>query len=103
MFVMITMEAPLDKAPEMTKVFLKLVQGKKSPHLKNRGVYGTHGDTGYKWYNIVEVDDANLEKGFIDMMKNLVPFDDIEGYKVKMELLMKARDAATVMMEAGKV
>ena len=91
MLFMMVMTAPLNKAIEITKTFLKVVETEPPPYLKSRGVYVTYGDEGYKWYNIVEIDDKHISEGLTELMKRTVPFDDIEGVKVKLEILTRAR------------
>ena len=101
--IMFTMTAPLNKAIEVTKTFLKVVEKPPPPYLKSRGVYTTYGDEGYKWYNIVEIDDKHISEGLTELMRRTVPFDSIEGLKNKMEILMTGRAGTELLMELGKV
>ena len=66
-------------------------------------MYTTYGDEGYKYYNIVEIDDKHISEGLTELMKRLVPFDDIEGLKTKMENLMTARAGIGLQIEMGRV
>ena len=97
MFLMFTVTAPLSKGIDVTKTFLKAVETPPPPYLRSRGVYTTYGDEGYKWYNLVEVDDNKVSEGFTELMKRTVPFDGIEGLKVKVEILESMRTAVEVV------
>ena len=94
MFIVTT---PLDKGIEVTKTFLKAVETPPPPYLRSRGVYTTYGDEGYKWYNIIEIDDKHISEGFTEMMKRTIPFDGIEGLKIKVEILESMRAAIEVV------
>ena len=59
---MFIVTAPLAKGVEVTKTFLKAVETPPPPYLRSRGVYTTYGDDGYKWYNIVEIDDKHVSE-----------------------------------------
>ena len=101
MLFMLIQTAPLNKAIEVTKTFLKVVEKPPPPYLKSRGVYMTYGDEGYKWYNIVEIDDKHVSEGLTELMRRLVPFDSIEGLKNKMENLVTVRAAIENAMKIG--
>ena len=103
MFFMFTVTAPLDKGTEVTKAFLKAVETPPPPYLRSLGVYATYGDEGYKWYNIVEIDDEHVSEGLAELMKRTVPFDDIEGLKIQMENLISMRAAIELQMELRKI
>ena len=103
MLYMMIMTAPQNKAIDVTKTFLKVVETAPPPYLKSRGVYVTYGDEGYKWYNIIEIDDKHVSEGIAELLKRTVPFDDIEGVKIKMEILSTARAAIGLAMELGRI
>jgi hypothetical protein len=102
-FFMFIVTAPLDKGLDVAKTFLETVKTPPPPYLKSLGVYATYGDKGYKWYNIVEIDDKHVSEGLTELMKRTVPFDDIEGLKIKMEILTSMRTAIELQMELGKI
>jgi len=103
MLFMMIMTAPQNKASEVTKTFLKVVKTAPPPYLKSRGVYAAYGDEGYKWYNIIEIDDKHVSEGLTELMRRTVPFDDIEGLKIKMENLTTARAGIELQMELGRI
>jgi len=103
MFFMFTVTAPLGKGTEVAKTFLKAVKTPPPPYLKSLGVYATYGDEGYKWYNIVQIDDEHVSEGLDELMKRTVPFDDIEGLKIQMENLISMRAAIELQTELGKI
>jgi len=94
---MFIVTAPLNKGIEVTKTFLKAVETPPPPYLRSRGVYTTYDDEGYRWYNIVEIDDQHVAEGFTELMKRTVPFDGIEGLKIKMEILTSMRTAVEIV------
>ena len=61
----------------------------------------TYGGKGYKYYNIVEIDDKHISEGLTELMRRTVPFDGIEGLKIKMEILATARAGIESGMELG--
>jgi KaiC/GvpD/RAD55 family RecA-like ATPase len=97
LLLMFTVTAPLHKGIEVTKTFLKAVETPPPPYLRSRGVYTTYDDEGYKWYNIVEIDDKRVSEGLTELMKRTVPFDSIEGLRIRMEILTSMRVASKVV------
>ncbi len=100
---MVTMSAPLHKNDEVTKHFMKASQVTPPPYIKSLGVYATYGDEGYKYYNIIEIRDQNLAEGLKELIIRLMPFDNIEGFKIKIENLVKVRAGIELMRELGKL
>lgn len=99
MFFMLIATAPLNKGSEFATTFLKVAGTPPPPYLKSRGVYVTYGDEGYKWYNIIEIDDEHISDGLTELMERTIPFDDIEGLKIEMESLTSMRDAIELTMK----
>ena len=103
MLIMVITTVPQNKAIELGKAFLKAVEKPPPPYLKSRGVYVTYADEGYKNYNIVEIDDKHVSEGFTELTRRLVPFDDIEGLKTKIEILGSVRSGIEMQMELGRI
>ena len=103
MLFMLIMTAPQNKAIEIGKAFLKVVEKAPPPYLKSRGVYLTYGNGGHKWYNIVEIDDKHVSEGMTELTRRLVPFDDIEGLQTRIEILVSVRTAIGLAMEMGRM
>ena len=103
MFYMFVATAPLNKGSEVASAFMKAVETPPPPYLKSRGVYVTYGDEGYKWYNLVEIDDEHTSEGLDELMKRTIPFDDIEGLKIKMENLISMRDAIELQIDLSRI
>lgn len=97
MILMFVVTSPLDKGVEVTKTFLEAVKVAPPPYLRSRGVYTTYGDEGYKWYNIVEIDDDHVAEGLSELQRRTLPFDCIEGLRIKMEILTSMREAVEVV------
>jgi KaiC/GvpD/RAD55 family RecA-like ATPase len=95
--LMFIVTSPLDKGIEVTKTFLDAVKASPPPYLRSRGVYTTYGDEGYKWYNIVEIDDAHVSEGLTELHRRTVPFDCIEGLRIQMQVLTPMREAVDVV------
>jgi len=102
LFMLIT-TVPQNKAIELGKAFLKAVEKPPPPYLKSRGVYTAYGDEGYKYYNIVEIDDKHISEGLTELMRRTIPFDDIEGLKTRMEILVSVRAGMELQMELGRI
>ena len=103
MFYMFITTAPLNKGSEVAQAFLKAVETPPPPYLKSRGIYVTYGDEGYKWYNLVEIDDEHISEGLDELMKRTIPFDDVEGLKIKMESLISMRESIDLQRELSRV
>ncbi len=97
MILMFIVTSPLDKGIDVTKTFLDAVRVSPPPYLRSRGVYTTYGDEGYKWYNIVEIDDTHVSEGLTELHRRTIPFDCIEGLRIKMEVLTPMRQAVDVV------
>ena len=103
MLYMFVVTAPLNKGVEVAQAFLKAVETPPPPYLKSRGVYVTYGDKGYKWYNLIEIDDENVTEGLTEIMERTIPFDEIEGLKIKMENLISMRDSIELQRDLIEV
>ncbi len=97
MILMFNVTSPLNKGVEVTKTFLKTVETSPPSYLRSRGIYTTYSEEGYRWYNIVEIDDLHIQEGFTELMKRTIPFDRIEGLKINMEILTPMRTAIEVV------
>ena len=102
-FLLFHVTAPLNKAGDVARTFLKAVGTPPPPYLRSLGVYVTYGGKGYKWYNIVEIDDDHVPEGLNELSKRTIPFDDIEGLEIRMEYLTSMRTAIEVQMELSKI
>lgn len=103
MFLMFVVTAPVTKGSEVASAFLSVVETPPPPYLKSRGVYVTYGDEGYKWYNLVEIDDEHVSEGMDELMRRTISFDDVEGLKVKMEVVVSMRDAIKLQMDLSRI
>lgn len=103
MRLMVTMENPLSRVEDGIKTFLKMVETQKPQYVKNLGLYVCHGDIGYKLYNIVEIGDDHISEGLTELYRNLMLYDNIEGFKVKIELLYSMRTGVELLKEAGRI
>jgi KaiC/GvpD/RAD55 family RecA-like ATPase len=97
LLLMFTVTAPLHKGIDVTRTFLKAVETPPPSYLRSRGVYTTYDEDGYKWYNIVEIDDKRVSEGLTELMKRTVPFDSIEGLRIRTEILTSMRVASKVV------
>ncbi len=103
MRLMVTMVNPLHKVEDGIKTFLKMAETTKPQYTKSLGLYACHGDVGYKLYNIVEIDDDHISEGLTELYRNLMLYDNIEGFKVKVELLYSMRTGVELLKEAGRI
>ena len=101
-FLLFSVTAPLSRGAEVTKTFLETAEIQPPPYLRSRGVYTTYGDEGYKWYNIVEIDDKHVSEGFTEIMKRTVPLDGIEGLKIRVEILKSMRGVQVTLSNAKR-
>lgn len=80
-----------------------MVETRKPKFVKSLGLYVCHGDVGYKLYNIIETGDAHISEGLTELYRNLMLYDNIEGFKVKIELLYSMRTGVELWKEAGRI
>jgi len=92
MFVLVTATYPPDKAIEVAKAFIKLMET-PLPSFVNYTVYTTTSEVGIKAYGLFEIENRKLAEGIMEVIKRHVPYHDIVGYRWKMEILLTVEEA----------
>lgn len=94
---MITQWTPYNKTEEWFKTFQE-VRGKFPSYIKKWQTFALPDeDRGIKGYNLIIVEKGNADEAIIEISKLIAPFWKIEGFAMKIELLMGMRDAIKVL------
>jgi len=95
---MLTSTYPLDKATEVAKTYAKVSATPPPPFFKQIGSYGAADiECGIRGYTLFEFKDEKLAEALRELIKRLVPFGNIVGYRYKVEILMSAKEAMIMM------
>jgi hypothetical protein len=97
MILMLRSIYPIDKAAEVTRVFVKSAIKKLPPFLKALGIYLGPSEKGIKAYSIYEVEDEKMADGLRELTKIMAAYSQVQGYKWWIEPVVKSRDAMTLM------
>ena len=92
MFVMVTSTYPHDKAIEVGKAFIKTLET-PLPSFVKFTVYVCSTELGIKGYVLYEIEDAKLAEGLREVVKRHVTYQNIAGYRWKVETLLTAEEA----------
>ena len=95
MFVMTTMTYPLDKVTEVGKTFTKLPP--RPPFINRVGLYVISTELGIKAYGLYEIEDEKLAEGLRETVKRLSNYKDIVGFRFKIETLLTAEEAMSLV------
>jgi hypothetical protein len=92
MLLMATGTFPLKSAVDAGKVFVESV-AKPRPYVNRVGMWMCYGDDGIKTWAVYEVEKGHEEEGLKTIVNNYIPFFGVEGYKIKIEPVMKPEEA----------
>ncbi len=90
---MVTQLYPLNKANEMADKYLQVIKAPVPSYIKKWQTFTTFEGECAKVYNLIMVEKGNADEATIYITKTLTTFSDIEGYSVKYEVVMGARDS----------
>jgi len=80
---------PPDKSIRVAKKFFEVMAKPLPPFLKRLYTIGNSKiDPGIKVLIIYEVDDARVTEGLIEITKQCVQFNDIEGFRYEIETML---------------
>ena len=89
---MVTIHYPNHKSIEMAKLALK--QSREIPNMKKWRVFNTFaGNDGMKQYHLIYTEKEKAEDAFMAIGKYFMPFQQIEGYRVQIEVLIGVSDS----------
>jgi hypothetical protein len=92
MLFMATGTFPLKSAVDAGKIFVESV-AKPRPYVNRVGMWMCYGDDGIKTWAVFEVEKGHEEEGLKTIINNYIPFFGVEGYKTKIEPVMKPEEA----------
>jgi hypothetical protein len=98
MIFMGTQWIPYNKIEEWQKIFLKVAGKTLPPGIKKWQVFGCDdGVCGLKGYNLIFTEKGKVDEATIEIVKQIMPFYEIEGFGWKLEPLMSMSDALTLL------
>ena len=90
---MVTQWYPLKKNNEAADKYLQVIKAPVPSYLKKWQTFTTMEGECVKVYNLIMVEKGNADEAAIYLTKTLAPFSEIEGYSIKLEVVMGARDS----------
>jgi hypothetical protein len=93
MLFMVTETWPTESSVEVGKVAVVALAKALPSYVKRLGPYVAPGGDGIKAYNLYEVEKGHEDEGYKELMKEEVPYLNIEGYKFTVEPLLSAEEA----------
>jgi hypothetical protein len=97
MTIMVISTYPPKKGPEVGKIFVQNLGKKLPPFLKRIEVYNTGCDEGIRVYAIYEIQDDKVADGIREITARMVPFHEVEGYRWRSEILLKATESLAMI------
>jgi len=94
---MIVSTYPPNKGTEVGKAFIQGAAKKVPPFMKRIEVYNTSCDEGIRAYAIWEIQDEKAADGIRELTNRMVPYTQIEGYRWRLELLMKVSETLPLL------
>lgn len=89
---------PPSKGPEVGKAGVRAMQMSQPDYVKTIGQWVTcGGELGTKFYCVYEVEKGKIEEGFKWIQSMSIPFESIEGMRVKLEILTPVEEAMAMM------
>jgi hypothetical protein len=96
MHFMVITSQPLKSSIEAGKVFVKGLEN-PMPHVNMVGMWLSYGGEGITNYMVVEMEKGYEDEGIKALGDKLVPYYDIEGYKVNIIPVLKPDEALTMI------
>ncbi len=87
MLIMATITYPTTSTMEMGKAAVETLK-KEMAHVKRVSVHVTYAGEGLTAYNLYELEKGAEDEGSKELVQNFVPYYSIDGFKVKMELVL---------------
>ena len=88
MQVMVTTTYPTSSLPQVAKVLSETMKEKLPDYMKVLGWYTAAGGEGIESHTFYQIEDDNAAEGAKHIEGWLVRFFPVEGYKVKMEIVV---------------
>jgi hypothetical protein len=96
--VMITETYPMSSMYKVVETFLSTLVNDPLPEfIATDGIWARWGGRGLKVYAVYDVADDNVAEGFKALTSFFVNFGEIEGFKLKSEVVMTVEDALAVI------
>ena len=98
MIFMGTQWIPHNKTEEWSKIFLKVNQKPLPSCIKKWQTFSSaDGESGIKGYNLIFTEKGKGDEAIVEIIKLILPFWEIEGYRWKLEPLIGVSDSIKVL------
>jgi len=94
---MLTQWYPLNKTNTMAEKFLEALKTPLPPYIKKWHTFSVAEGDKYKVYNLIMVEKGRGDDAQIDIARMLTPFSEVEGYSMKTEVVLGARDSFKIL------
>jgi hypothetical protein len=94
---MITQWYPLSKANIAAEKFLEAIKTPLPSYIKKWHTFSVVEGEKNKTYNLIMVEKGKGDEAQIDIGRILNPFSEIEGYSMKTEIVLGARDSFKIL------
>ena len=93
MIYMVTTTYPLKYASEIGKVYMEKMDKPKAALINRVGLWLNAGEDGVKSWSVYEVEKGRENEGYKEIISRHSPYFSIEGFKLKIEAVLKPEDA----------
>jgi len=98
MIIMATQWYPTNKAKEIMELFLKAIKGPLPSFIKKWQIFTCpDSERGFKGYNLIMTEKDKGDETLMYITKTFQPFWNIEGFSLRIEILLGMKDAVKVM------
>lgn len=97
MIIMVTQWYPLDKGNLIADKFVQALKNPLPSYIKKWQTFSMVDGDKNKVYNLIMVEKGKGDEAQIDIAKILNPFSDVEGYSMKTEIVLGARDTFKIL------
>ena len=97
MILMVTQWYPLNKANLMAEKYLQAAKTPFTSYIKKWQTFNVADGDKNKVYNLIMVEKGKGDEAQIDIGRRLNPFSEVEGYSMKSEVVLGARDSFKIL------
>lgn len=97
MIIMVTQWYPLNKGNLVAEKFLQALKNPLPSYIKKWQTFSIIEGEKNKVYNLIMVEKGKADEAQIDIGKILNTFSEVEGYSMKLEIVLGARDSFKIL------
>ncbi|MFW9896586.1 MAG: hypothetical protein ACFFD7_12340 [Candidatus Thorarchaeota archaeon] len=97
MIIMVTQWYPLKQGNLVAEKFLQALKNPLPSYIKKWQTFSVVEDDKNKVYNLIMVEKGKADDAQIEIGKILNSFSDVDGYSMKLEIVLGARDTFKIL------